>query len=180
MHIQCEAELRRRFDPVKAMQNLVAGDCASAILGNWHASVVDMSGSQFLLYIHTKSLYSAVDFIDPDDDDASAIETVHNLQGKILDMLSEHYYLTDYQENGIIQPFKQITVGPIEDRRILRIAEGMTIAYQKRFIQARNASSHGEVRLWELEDDINNVSRRNLGGASPEQILCQLIWSGVN
>lgn len=179
MHIQCDEELIRQFDQAHESLALVAPDRHSAILGNWQASMVKVLGSQFLLYVHTKSLYSTLDLMDTVNI-PMVLQTVNNLRGKILEMLNDHYYLTDYQEDGIVQPFKSITFGPVDDKRMARITQGIVLAYQKRFLQARNESLNGEVRLWELEEDLNNTTRRNLGGSSPAEILRQLIWSGVN
>lgn len=179
MHIQCDEELISQFDNGDTAGKSAAQDRHSTILGNWQASTIKVLGSRFLLYVHTKSLYSTLDLMESTDS-AMVTQSVNNLRGKILEMLSEHYYLTDYQEDVIVQPFKNITFGPIDDKRMARITQGIVLAYQKRFIRARQASTNGEVRLWELEDDLNNMPRRNLGGASPAEILRQLIWSGVN
>lgn len=179
MHIQCDEELMSRFDPAKTLRITKAKDHHSSIFGSWYASVINVLGSQFLLTVHTKSLYSSIDLMDSLDTPLVS-QTINNLCGKILEMLSDHYYLTDYQEKGITEPFKNITFGPVDDRRMSRITQGIVLAYQKRFLRARNESPNGEVRLWELEDDLNNTPRRNLGGATPAEILRQLIWSGVN
>ncbi len=179
MYIHCDEELITQFDPANELRDPQGADHCSAVFSNWHASIVKVLGRQFLLTVHTKSLYSALDLMDYVNPPLVA-QMVHNLRGKILEMLTEHYYLTDYQETGITQPFKNITLGPVDDRRMARITQGIVLAYQKRFLYARNESANGEVRLWELEDDLNNTPRRNLGGATPAEILRQLVWSGVN
>jgi hypothetical protein len=180
MHIQCDDELLiNHLNPVTESEGSAVQDSHSMILGNWHAATVHALGSRFLLYVHTKSLYSTLDLMD-NRNAAFMPQTVQNLRGKILEMLSDYYTLTDYQENGIIQPFKHITFGPLNDPNMKRITQGIIVAYQKRFLRARRASLDGQIRLWELEDDLNNVPRRNLGGSTPAQILRQLVWSGIN
>jgi hypothetical protein len=179
MLIHCDEELIRQFGRTQVELANRDQDRFSAILGNWHASVIKVLGSQFLMYVHTKSLYSTLDFLDSPGTPIM-MQTVHNLRGKILEMLNDHYCLTDYQEKCVIQPFKDVSFGLINNKRMSRIVQGIILAYQKRFIQARQSSPHGEVRLWELEDDLNNTVRRNLGDCSPAEILRQLIWSGIN
>ena len=39
-------------------------DRYSEVLGSWHASIIKVLGSQFLMYVHTKSLYSTLDLMD--------------------------------------------------------------------------------------------------------------------
>ncbi len=179
MFIQCDEDLIRQFGRADESTDISEQDRYSEVLGNWHASIIKVLGSQFLMYVHTKSLYSTLDLMDAPGGPVM-IQTVHNLRGKILEMLNDHYYLTDYQENCIVQPFKNICFGLIDNKRMARIVQGIILAYQKRFLQARQSSTNGEVRLWELEDDLNNTARRNLGGATPAEILRQLVWSGIN
>lgn len=179
MHIQCNEELICQFDPTHQLRRSVAEESYSAVLGNWQACLMPALGSQFLLYVHAKSLYSTLDLMDSMSTPLIK-QTVGNLRDKIIDMLNDYYCLTDYQENGIIQPFQNITFGPVQNRRMARITQGIILAYQKRFLQARRNSINREIYLWEIEDDLNNTSRRNLGGASPTEILRELIWSGIN
>lgn len=179
MHIECDEELIKQFGTVKPLQIAEAEDRYSTIFGSWHASIIKALGSQFLLTVHSKSLYSTIDLIEFSDSQL-LFQAANNLRGKILEILEEEYYLTDYQEKGITEPFQNITFGLIADKRMALITKGIVLSYQKRFLRARRESPDGEIRLWELEDDLNNTPRRNLGGATPAQILRQLIWSGVN
>lgn len=179
MHIQCDEEFILHFDPEELSGHQVASDRYGAILGHWNASVMEALGSQFLLYVHTKSLYSTVDLLDFPDADLLN-QSILNLRGKILEMLRSHYHLSDPQEGAITQPFEKVTFGLIEDRRMQHIIEDITVGYQKRFVRAKQANMNGEIRLWELEDDLNNIQRRHLGGATPVETLRQLIWSGLN
>lgn len=178
MHIQCDEDLMRRFDP-EADKQSASLDRDTSILGSWQASIIKAFGSQFLLYVHAKSLYSTIDLMDSANNPLIPY-TLGNLRGKILEMLSDYYFLTDLQEEGIIQPFKTITLGPVENKRMARITQGIVIAYQKRLAQERRESPNGEIRLWELEDHVNNTPRRNLGGATPLETLRQMVWSGIN
>ncbi len=178
MHIQCDEELISRFDLNESICK-ISSDAPSTVFGNWNASIIKVLGSQFLLTVHTKSLFSSIDLLDTIDMQLIT-QAMNNLCGKILEMLSDFYCLTDYQERGIVQPFKNITFGPAENKRMTRITQGMVLAYKKRFLRARHENPNGEIRLWELEDDLNNMPRRNLGGATPAEILRELVWSGVN
>ncbi len=178
MHIQCDEDLMAHFDPEVNKQRTSRGQDTS-ILGNWQASIIKAFGSQFILYVHTKSLYSTIDLMDSPNNPIIS-HTLVNLRGKILEMLSDYYVLTDFQEEGIIQPFKTITLGPIENKRLAKITQGIVLAYQKRLVQERRESPNSEIRLWELEDYINNMPRRNLGGATPLETLRQIVWSGIN
>ncbi len=180
MHIQCDEDLINQFDnnQLISKQSLVV-DRDSTILGSWHAGIVSILGNEFLIYVHSKSLYSAVDFLDFSSD-PQLNQSVVNLRGKILEMLDEEYYLTDHQVTQLIRPFQTVTFGYMQDKRMARIIHGIGVAYQKRFMQVRQQSSNGEVRLWELEEDLNSTARRNLGGATPAETLLALVRSGVN
>jgi hypothetical protein len=179
MHIHCDEDLMQQFDPGDGTQGKTSHDRDTAILGSWQATIIKAFGSQFLLYVHTKSLYSTIDFMDSGSHPLIAY-TLGNLRGKILEMLNDYYFLTDKQEEGIIQPFKNITFGPVENKRMARITQGIVLAYQKRLVQVRRESASGEIRLWELEDHVNNIPRRNLGGATPAETLRQMVCSGIN
>ncbi|MBS0352275.1 MAG: hypothetical protein JSR33_14040 [Proteobacteria bacterium] len=179
MFIHCDDELMNRFDPESELREAVSIENQLGVLGDWHAGIISSLNRQFLLTVHTKSLYSSLDLMDYVNPHLVS-QIINNLRGKILEHLNDFFTLTDYQEKGIIQPFKTIALGPIEDRRMARIIQGIVLAYQKRFLQARREAQNGEVRLWELEEDLNNTPRRNLGGATPAEILRQLVWSGLN
>lgn len=178
MHIECDEELMSQFNRDQLPEK-ISVQSKTSILGSWYAGIVKILGNDFLIFVHTKSLYSSVDFLDLTSD-PDLNQSVINLRGKILEMLDEEYLLSDNQINSLIRPFQSVTFSQIKNQRMGRIIQGIGIAYQKRFLQARQSSTKGEVRLWELEEDLNNTTRRNLGGISPIETLQELIRSGVN
>ncbi len=177
MHIQCVEELILQFDP-ESRYRTINKEKDLSILGSWYADIVTVSGSRFLLYVHTKSLYSTIDLINSSDDPMLG-QSFINLRGKILEMLREHYCLADWRISNLVHPFNTVTFGYMQNHRMKKIMQGIVTAYQKRFLHAQTKNQE-EVRLWELEEDINGLKRKNLGGVSPTETLRQLVWSGIN
>lgn len=178
MHIHCNEGLLAQFDFERQISEPAALDRHSTILGSWYAGAVHVLGGDFLLYVHTKTLYSTLDLLDFEE--PLLTQSLTNLRGKVLEIFYEQYGLTDAQVAVLMQPFKAVTLGHIEDKRMARIIDGIAVSYQKGFLRAKQNSKNGEVRLWELEDEVNGLTRRNLGDASPAETLRQLILSGVN
>lgn len=178
MHIQCTEDLIAQFDPQAKYRSLSPSFPNNFILGSWYATTLNIADNEFLMYVHTKSLYSTLDIIDYPEDPMH-VQSFTNLRGKILDMLQEHYFLSDWQMDQLLSPFKKVTFGCVENKRMMRIIKAIAKTYEHRFFSSR-MKNNGEVRLWELEDDLNNYPRRILGGATPANILSEMVWAGIS
>ncbi len=72
-----------------------------------------------------------------------------------------------------------ITFGQIENQNLAPVMQ-MIAKYYKKFLQAKQRSRNGEIKLWEIEESLNRAPRRELGGASPLETLRDLVRSGLN
>jgi len=179
MHIQCDHELMNELGVTVLSKQRLASHSPATILGQWYATKLKILNSDFLMYVHAKSLYSTIDVLES----SSRVfwdQSLLNLRGKVLETLSADHALNEMQMDHLVHPFRTVTVGHVSSRHMNRIIRGIGRVYQKQITRIRQASDAGEVRLWEIEDIINHARRTNLGDASPAEILCELVSSGIH
>ncbi len=179
MHIQCERILLSQVNSTWPQKELFTNQRRPAILGNWYAKILTFLQSEFLVIVHNQSLLTLVEFLDLSSPD-SFHQVFTNVRGKISEILQEYYFLSDNQLTELLNSFSVVTFGQIEDQNFAPVMQVITKIYQRKFLQAKQKAKNGEIRLWEIEENLNKIPRRELGGISPLETIRELVRSGLN
>lgn len=179
MHIQCERILLSQVYSTWAQQPRHENQKPSNILGNWSAQVLTFLQNEFLLIVHNQTLLTLIEFLDLSSPE-SFNQLFNNIRGKISEIIQDYHFLSDDQYTELLNSLSVITFGQIENQNLAPVMQMIAKYYQKKFIQAKQRSRNGEIKLWEIEESLNRASRRELGGASPLETMRELVRSGLN
>jgi len=146
---------------------------SGAVLGDWYANMIKLSGSKCILFVNERTLFSFLVLKVPRT-------KLSNLKNVFIDNLKQTLIHEDIDKQvikNIINQYLNIEYGKTNNRNI--VASMNHIA----FIYDVSISLKGGIRECNIQEIIHNTNRtfhKNTGMRYPDEILKDLIESGLH